>query len=64
VETASNRVAEKAEALADLEADLAEELVAIAAEWDAKAAGIESVEVPLERSDVRVTGLSLVWVPV
>jgi hypothetical protein len=64
VESAGNRVAEKAQALADLEADMADELAAIAEEWDAKAAAIEPIEVPLEKSDVRVTGLSLVWIPV
>ena len=29
----------------------------------AKAADVESVDVPLEKSDIRVTSLSLVWVP-
>jgi len=64
VETASNRAAEKTEALADLEADLAEELAAIGDEWDAKAAAVEHLEVALEKSDVRVTDLALVWIPV
>jgi len=63
VETARNRVGEKAQALADLEADMADELAAIADEWDAKALAIEEVEVPLERSDIRITGLALVWIP-
>ena len=63
-ETASNRVEEKAQALADLEADMADELAAIAAEWDAKALAIEPLEVPLEKSDIRVSSLALVWIPV
>jgi hypothetical protein len=63
VETARNRVAERQQALADLEADLARDLTAIDDEWRAKAAEVESVDVPLEKSDVRVTALSLVWVP-
>ena len=63
VETAQNRASERQQALADLEADLAAELTAIDDEWNAKAAEIETVEVPLEKSDVRVTALSLVWVP-
>jgi hypothetical protein len=29
----------------------------------AKATEVESVDVPLEKSDIRVTSLSLVWVP-
>jgi len=64
VETARNRVDEKATALADLEADLHEELAAITDEWDAKEAATETMEVPLEKSDVRVTDLALVWIPV
>ncbi|MGE3620074.1 MAG: DUF87 domain-containing protein [Acidimicrobiia bacterium] len=63
VEVASNRAEEKATALADLEADLADELAAIAAEWDAKAAAVQDLEVPLERSDVKVAELALVWFP-
>ncbi|MDQ2650270.1 MAG: hypothetical protein M3Z03_12045, partial [Actinomycetota bacterium] len=64
VETARNRVQEKADALADLEADMADELAAIADEWDAKALAVTTVDVALERSDVQVTQLALVWVPV
>ncbi len=64
VETASNRAAEKAQAVADLEADMADELATIADEWDAKAIAIEPLEVGLEKSDVRVVELSLVWLPV
>jgi hypothetical protein len=64
VETAANRAEEKAQALADLEADLAEELAAIADEWDAKATAIEPLEVPLEKSDIRIAELALVWIPV
>jgi len=64
VDAAANRVSEKQEALADLEADLADELATIADEWDDKAAAIEPLEIPLSKSDVRVTELVLVWVPV
>jgi Helicase HerA, central domain len=64
VETASNRVEEKARALADLESDMADELAAIGAEWDAKAIEIESLDIPLERSDIRVSSVTLVWIPV
>ncbi len=63
VETAANRVEEKTQALADLEADMADELAGIADEWDAKAAEVQPLDVPLERSDVRVSALTLVWVP-
>ena len=62
--TAENRVSEKQLALADLEADMAVELAAIADEWDDKAAAIETIEVGLEKSDVRVIDIALVWIPV
>ena len=42
---------------------MADELAAIADEWDAKALAVEPVEVPLEKSDIRVTDLALVWIP-
>ena len=64
VRAAENRAAERKEALAKLEADLARDLAAIDEKWAAKADAIESVEVPLERSDIRVTARSLVWIPV
>ena len=64
VETASNRVEEKAQALADLEAEMATELAAIGAAWDTKALAIETLDVPLEKSDIRVSSLALVWIPV
>ncbi len=63
-ETASNRVEEKADALAALEAELADSIAAIADEWDAKAVAIEPLEIPLEKSDITVSDLSLVWIPV
>ena len=63
VETAQNRVDEREQALADLEADLAADLTAIDDEWAAKAAEVETVDVPLERSDVKVTSLVLAWAP-
>jgi hypothetical protein len=63
-DTAMNNVARKQAALADLEHDLATELAAIDAEWTTKAQAVETVEVPLKRSDIRVTALALTWLPV
>jgi len=63
VETAQNRVSERQQSLADLEADLARELTALDDEWAAAAAEVETVDVPLEKSDIRVSSLTLVWVP-
>jgi hypothetical protein len=64
VRTAENRAADRRDALAKLEADLARDLAALDETWAAKAAAIEPIEVPLERSDIRVTARSLVWIPV
>ena len=64
VETARNRVDEKEQALADIEADLTDQLAAIADEWDDKAVAIEPLTVSLDRNDVRITQLQLVWIPV
>jgi hypothetical protein len=64
VDAARDRVADKLDALAALEADLADELAAIDADARTGAEAIDTVEVPLEKSDVRVTALALVWIPV
>ncbi|HET6835548.1 MAG TPA: helicase HerA-like domain-containing protein [Acidimicrobiales bacterium] len=64
VRSAENRAVDRQQALTKLEADLARDLTAIDEEWAAKAAAIEPIEVPLERSDIRVTARSLVWIPV
>jgi hypothetical protein len=64
VETAENRVQDKVDALTDLQNDLADALAAIDEKWDAKAADVEAVEVPLEKGDIDITALMLVWIPV
>jgi hypothetical protein len=52
VQTAENRAQDRQEALADLEADLAQALTAIDDEWSAKAAAVETVDVSVEKSDL------------
>ena len=64
VRSAENRALDRQEAVTKLEADLARDLASIDQEWAAKAAAIEPIDVPLERSDIRVTARSLVWIPV
>ena len=63
VESAQNRVQDKQDALADLHAALAADLQDIAADWDAKAALIEPLTIPLEKSDIAIADISLVWMP-
>jgi hypothetical protein len=51
------------QAIADIEAELRAEVLAIDAEWQAKVTATGTLEIPLERSDVTVADLRLVWVP-
>jgi hypothetical protein len=60
---AAGAKANKLADLAELEADLADEVVAITTKWDDIAALVEQVEIPLEKVDVKVAELKLVWVP-
>jgi hypothetical protein len=50
--------------LEDLETELTAEVTEIDTRWMAVAKDITTTQVPLERSDVRVTQLALVWIPV
>jgi len=63
IDTARHRVDDRSEDVAELEQDLADAIAEIDAEWTAKAAEVEQVEVPLEKSDVAVTDLTVVWIP-
>lgn len=62
-EAAAARVADKQEDLAALEAQLADEIADIAAKWQDDAAAVETVQVPLEKGDIAVQQVALVWVP-
>jgi hypothetical protein len=61
--TASNRVEDRVEALEDLEAELLEKLTDIDARWRTAGDAVEPMEVPLEKTDVRVEQLVLAWLP-
>ena len=63
LETAQNRLEEDQRELAELETELTDQLQQIADAWDAKAADIVTLEIPLEKTDVRVDELALVWIP-
>ena len=64
VESALAKVEQKEMELGDLEAELADTIADIAAEWDDKAAEVEEMEVGLEKTDISVTQLALIWLPV
>ena len=63
LESARNRVAEKVDELEDLERDVQEALMDIDQEWSAKAAAVQELAVGLEKADVTVQDLMLVWLP-
>ncbi|MDW3219264.1 MAG: DUF87 domain-containing protein [Acidimicrobiales bacterium] len=63
VETAKNRLAEKADELEDLAEALTDALGESQDAWDEAAEAIESYEVGLEKTDITVEDVVLVWVP-
>lgn len=64
LDSAKNRVAEKIDDLDELEMELSEAVLEIDAEWLEKSQAIETVEVPLEKTDITVEDFMLVWIPV
>jgi uncharacterized coiled-coil protein SlyX len=58
------RIAEKHLAIDELERDLREAVAEIEAEWNEKAATIETLEISLEKSDISVDEVALLWLPV
>ena len=64
VGSALAKVEQKQMDLAELEAELTDALAEVAAEWDERAADITETEVRLEKADIRVTELVVVWIPV
>ena len=64
LKSAQRKVGDEVEDIDELERDVAQEVAEIAAEWADKAADIETIEIGLEKSDVSVDSLSLVWVPI
>ena len=64
VDAAENKVDRLADQLAELEADAATDIAEIAEKWDALAEKVTTVEIGLERTDVKVTQLALAWIPV
>ncbi|MEX0757530.1 MAG: hypothetical protein WD204_06240 [Acidimicrobiia bacterium] len=59
-----DRLAMEREQLLDLESDLARDVEEFGARWDAAAIQIEELAIGLERSNVRVEPLKLLWLPV
>ena len=62
--SAAEKVAQKTDQLDELEDDLATELEAIEQKWSAAASEVEAFRVGLEKSDIEIAELALVWLPV
>jgi hypothetical protein len=64
LDAAQNKVNTLSEQLIDLQGDLENEMTAIDVRWSNVAREIATVDVPLEKTDVKVTQLVLAWMPV
>ncbi len=62
--TAQEKAVTEWEEMAELEAEMVEDLEAINDEWEEAGAEIEEMQIPLEKTDIDVDDLSLVWIPV
>ncbi len=64
LKSAQEKADEQQAVIEDLEDELTQELEEIWDEWKEKASEVETFEVPLERTDVRLDELMLFWAPV
>jgi chromosome segregation ATPase len=64
LQTASEKLTDKTDQLEALEDDLENDVNTIMEQWDAAAADIETVDIGLEKTDISVGELSLVWIRV
>ncbi len=62
--TAEDKLDAKQQDLVELEQELEDALISIQEEHDAMAAEVETFEIGLEKMDIRVAEVKLVWVPV
>jgi hypothetical protein len=63
VSAAEGKVAELERAIGDLQAELDGEVAGIRAAWAARAGTVTTMPITLAKSDVKVTGMGLVWIP-
>jgi hypothetical protein len=61
--TAENRLSGKVDELDELETELTDSLWEIQSDWDDRAKNVESIEIPLEKTDISIDDFSLVWIP-
>ena len=63
LETAEAKVGDLADAMLELDQELREELIEINDRWEEAGGDIETLEVGLEKSDIHVTDVALIWIP-
>ena len=63
LKTAENRLEDKADELEELETELTDSLWEIQSDWDDKAKEIDTIEVPLEKTDISIDEFALIWIP-
>jgi hypothetical protein len=61
---AENKVERLQESLEELELELAEDITEIDARWMALGKDIETMQIPLEKTDIKIAQLVLAWLPV
>jgi hypothetical protein len=64
LDAAEDKVHSLSDQLIELQGDLENEVTAIDVRWASSAKEIQPIEVPLEKSDVKITQLVLAWIPV
>ncbi len=64
LKTAENRYTKLVQDREELETELSEDLLEIQDEWEAKALEIEPLVVGLEKTDISIDEVALVWIPV
>jgi len=62
--TAENRYADLVDDREELEAEVSDDLIEIQDEWSEKALEVDSVTVGLEKADITIDDVALVWIPV
>jgi chromosome segregation ATPase len=63
LQSAEEKLADYGEAVEELEEELVEEITALWEKWKGFAEDVKTIEVPLEKTDVRVEDPVLFWAP-
>ena len=63
LEAAQRKMAEEAGDLVDIEEQMTRDLEEIVDEWRNRAEDVETVEIGLEKTDIGVDEITLVWIP-